>query len=636
MCGIVGIINADGGPVAPELLVRMRDSMKHRGPDDRGIWIEGGVGLGHLRLSILDLSPAGHQPMTTDDENLWLVFNGEIFNYLELTQDLEARGHRFRSRCDSEVILHLYQEFGPACLERMNGMFAFAIWDRKRRVLFAARDRLGIKPFYYRWDGRRLIFASEIKAILEHPEVCRRADALAIADYMFSGQALAGRTFFAGIEELQPGHALLLEGDSLRSWSYWSLEYDYDFTRSDSAVVDEVAALIDDAVRIHCRSDAPLGCHLSGGLDSSTVACLTAKHRGRVKSFSILSPGGAFFDETPYAKAVSNHAGTAYLEAVVDAGDLARLTPLLVWHMDVPMATAGGVNYHAVSRLAAQHVKVSLTGHGGDEVFAGYPAQFQIPFGTTSMFDGSGEPDRPEMTSWYRLRNLLRREGLSGILEWLQRRFAAAPPASAEDLWIKMHCGPSVDRHPHLHPSFVERLGGYSPEDDYLAAFRGAKTDELLDRCLHHDLRCYLPSLLHMEDRVSMAVSLESRVPLLDYRIAELMARIPPEQKVRDRVPKRLLRDAGARWLPDKVLQRRDKAGFAMPVPNWFEGELAGDLRRVLGSKSSRERGIFDPRVLCDRNFFVSDGWKALNIELWYRIFIDRDLDPATPLGEID
>jgi asparagine synthase (glutamine-hydrolysing) len=634
MCGIVGVVNLDREPVDPRLLTRMRDSMLHRGPDDAGEWNEDGVGLGHRRLSILDLSPAGHQPMTIDDGSLWLVFNGEIFNYVELTAELEALGHRFRSRSDSEVILHAYQQYGSDCLSKFNGMFAFATWDKRRRTLFAARDRLGIKPFYYHWSGRRLIFASEIKAILAHPGVRREADTIAIADYLFSGQALAGRTMFDGISELLPGHALELADGTLRVWSYWSLEYDYDRARSDEDLIEQTAALIDDAVRVHCRSDASLGCHLSGGLDSSTVACLTTKHRAQVKSFSIRSPGGAFFDETPYAKAVSRHAGTEYLEGVADADDVARLMPKLVWHMDQPMAVPGGINYYQVAQLAAHHVKVSLTGHGGDEVFAGYPAQFRVAFGNTAMFDSSGEPERPEMTIWYRIRSRLRREGLTGLLSRVRHR--VQPPTTPEALWVRMHCAPPAEDRPHLNRGFVDRLQGYSPESDYLDAFRNAQTDELLDRCLHHDLRCYLPSLLHMEDRVSMAVSLESRVPLLDYRLVELMATVPPEQKVRDRVPKRLLRDAGSRWLPNEVLARRDKAGFAMPIPNWFEGELAEDLRRVFNSKSSRDRGIFDPHVMGDRNFLVSDGWKALNLELWFRIYIDGDLDPTVTLSEIE
>ena len=414
MCGIAGVVNVDKRPVDPTVLVRMRDSMTHRGPDDRGLWIEDGVGLAHRRLSVLDLSSAGHQPMTIDDENLWLVFNGEIFNYVELREELQRKGHRFRSKSDSEVLLRMYREYGADCLERLNGMFGFAIWDRRRRVLFAARDRMGIKPFYYHWTGKRLIFASEIKAILEHSDVRVEANPRAIADYMFSNQTLDGRTFFTGVDELRPGYSLRLEGDTLRATSYWTLQYAYEHGRDDADLIEEVAAIIDDAVRIHCRSDAALGCHLSGGLDSSTVTCLAARHRGPIKSFSVWSPGGAFYDETSYAKVVSKTCGTEYLEGVAHAHTLASLTPFLIWHMDMPMATPGGVNYYTVSELAAKHVKVSLTGHGGDEVFAGYPAQFQVAFGSTEMFDFSRRPAALQASRWHRLRTVLWREGLAG------------------------------------------------------------------------------------------------------------------------------------------------------------------------------------------------------------------------------
>jgi len=636
MCGIVGVINADGRSVEPDLLARMRDTMVHRGPDDQGLYLDGNAGLGHRRLSILDLSAAGHQPMSNRDESLWLVFNGEIYNYVELEEELKTQGHEFRSSSDSEVILHLYEEMGIECLERLNGMFAFAIWDRRRRTLFGARDRLGIKPFYYNHTPEHFIFASEIKAILEDPSVARRPDRRGIADYLFCGQPLAGRTLFEGIEEVRPGWAFELKDGRLRPWEYWRLSYDYDDSRSDGQVIDEVAALVDDAVRIHCRSDAPVGCHLSGGLDSSTVACLTTQHRGPVESFSIRSPGGSAYDETPYAKAVSRHAGTQYCEDTVDAADLGKLTSKLLWHMDMPMPSAGGVNYYAASRLAAEHVKVSLTGHGGDEVFAGYPGQFELAFGTRSMFDTAAVPAVQEAGLAYRLRTLWSSKGVAGLTERLRARYAPSAERSLEEKWTHIRgCSAPKDT-PYLDPGFIESLGDYSPVDDYLEAFRGAPTEEILDRCLHHDLRNYVTKLLFMEDRASMAVSIESRVPLLDYRIAEYVARVPVEQKVRGQVPKYLLREAARRWIPDEVLERRDKLGFPMPTQQWFGNELAGDLEQVLGTSGARKRGIFRKSVLGDRNFWVTQGWQALNLELWFRIFIERDLEPGIPLREVE
>lgn len=632
MCGIVGIVNIDGRPVDAARLKTMRDLMTHRGPDDQGLFVDTGVGLAHRRLSILDLTTAGHQPMPNEDESLWLVFNGEIYNFVELAKELKQKGHRFRSNSDSEVILHLYEEYGPACVDHLNGMFAFAIWDREKKVLFAARDRMGIKPFYYFWNGVTFVFASEAKSILAHPDVPREPNPQAIADYMFCGQTLDGRTFFSRIMELPPARALSLERGHLRDWEYWRLSFDDDGDRRDADVIEEAAALLDDAVKIHCRSDAKLGCHLSGGLDSSTIAALTTKHRGSVKSFSIRSPGGARFDETPYAKTVSNHVGTEYFEATADAMDVARLTPKLLWHMDMPMPTAGGVNYFKASQLAAQHVKVSLTGHGGDEVFAGYPAQFRLAFGTTSMFDLSQDPMRSADSWFFRLRKKLQRDGVRGLAMSLGSRLQTTAPPSPEAVWMQLHCGHLPSQCSLLDRGFVSNLNGYTPEDDYLEAFRIAPTDELLNRCVHHDLRCYLPSLLHMEDSVSMAVSLESRVPLLDYRIVEFAARIPPAIKVKDRIPKRLLREAAKRWLPDKVIQRRDKAGFHMPAARWLKCELAVDLQRILGSVTSRRRGVFESRIACNPSLSSADAWKALNVELWFRIFIDQDVAPDTPL----
>jgi len=637
MCGIIGVVNADRQPVDGALLERMRDTMVHRGPDDQGLFLDGDAGLGHRRLSIIDLSPTGHQPMPNRDENLWLVFNGEIYNYIELAEELKARGHQFRSTSDSEVILHLYEEMGTECLERLNGMFAFAIWDRRNRTLFGARDRFGIKPFYYHHTDKRFIFASEIKAILEDPTIPRRRNPYAIADYLFCGQPLAGRTFFEGIEEVRPGHAFVLKDGALRSWEYWRLRYEYNRDRSDENVIEEVAALVDDAVRIHCRSDAPLGCHLSGGLDSSTVACLTTRHRGPVKSFSIRSPGGASYDETPYAKAVSRHAGTEYYEATIDANGMAKHASKLLWHMDMPMPTAGGVNYYAVSRLAAEHVKVSLTGHGGDEVFAGYPGQFELAFGTRDMFDTRSTPQRQRAGLAYRLRNLWRARGVKGLISRGLANYGPSRALSLEDRWVRIRMGrlPLQDT-PYLHPAFIESLQGFSPLDDYLEAFRSPDTDEPLDRCLHHDLRNYVAKLLFMEDRVSMAVSLESRVPLLDHRIAEFVSSVPPEQKVRGRVPKYLLREAAKKWVPSEVIERRDKMGFPMPTQQWFGNELAGELEQVLGTKASRKREIFREPVLGDRTFWITQGWNALNLELWFRIFIEQDIEPGIPLAEIE
>lgn len=636
MCGILGLYNLDGKPVDPDLLRHLRDVMTHRGPDDAGIHIDGPVGLGHRRLSIVDLTASGHQPMCNEDGSVWLVFNGEIYNYVELAVELERRGHRFRSRTDSEVIIHLYEEFGPDCVDQLNGMFAFVVWDSRAKTLFGARDRAGIKPLYYYVDPARFMCASEVKAILEHPAVPRAPDPEGMAGWLFSGAPTGGRTLFAGVRQLDPGHAFRLVNGRLTTWKYWDVAYRYNHARSFEDAVEELAHLVDDAVRIHCRSDAPLGCHLSGGLDSSTVAALTTRHRRPVKTFSIRFDEGGAYDESPYSRAVAEHVGTERVVATPTAADLIRLLPSLIWHMDAPLMPASAFSYHTVSALASGHVKVSMTGHGGDEIFAGYAAQFLAAYGSTAMFNGVGGLGY-RTSALSRFRMAMRRYGLVGMAGRMLRRAlpAAAPGAETlEALWIRTHCGTAPADDPLLHPDLVRAIGSYDPVDEYLAPLRTAATAETLDRCLYHDLRHYLPILLHAEDRVSMAVSLESRVPLLDHRIIEFLATVPPAQKTAGMRPKALLRQAARRWLPDMVVDRRDKGPFADPTNRWLSHELVPLTREVLRSRSTLERGVFDPRLI--RNGLVEQiaPWAALNVELWYRIFFDRDREWLDRIGE--
>jgi asparagine synthase (glutamine-hydrolysing) len=625
MCGILAVLNRDSSPVDRGLLVRMRDAMHHRGPDDAGLHLDGPVGLAHRRLSIVDLSPAGHQPMANEDGTLWLVFNGEIYNYVELTQELKRRGHGFRSHTDSEVILHLYEEEGERCVERLNGMFAFVLWDARARTLFAARDRVGIKPFYYYDGDSRFLCASEMKAILEDPAVPRRPNLAALADYLYVGSALGGKTPFEAIRELPPAHHLTLSNGRLRVRRYWDVQYDYNESRPWEASVEELAVLLQDAVRIHCRSDAPLGCHLSGGLDSSTVTSLAARFRHPLPSFSIRFDDHPFYDESAYAKLVAEKAGATYHEAAPGADDLMQLLASLVWHMDAPMPGPGGFSYYTVSRLAARHVKVTLTGHGGDEIFAGYPAQFEAAFGTTRMFDFAGRP-RADASFSRRLARAVRRRGVVGLLRRAVRGRRPRPRTLAE-VWTATHCHYRPADHPALHPDFVATLDGYSPEERFLEPLVRAPTDRPLDRCLYHDLTSYLPGLLHQEDRVSMALSLESRVPLLDHRLIEFLATVPPEQKVRNMVPKALLRAAAARWLPADVRNRLDKVPFPVPLGEWFAGPLRRAIGEVLGSRACRERGIFNPARLRTVHLEQAEAWSLLNVEVWFRVFVDRDPD---------
>ena len=316
MCGILAILNFDNKNIDEDLLIRMRDTMYHRGPDDAGVYIEGSVGLAHRRLSIIDLSKTGHQPMANEDKTVFLVFNGEIYNYVELRENLIKMGHRFFSTSDSEVIIHQYEEDGEKCLDKLNGMFGFVIWDTKKQSLFAARDRLGIKPLYYFVDNNRIILASEIKAVLEDPRIPRIPNYQAIADYFFAGRALGGKTVFKNIKEVEPGYMLTVDkmSQQIQVKKYWDIYYDYNYSRTEKDLIEELFCLIDDSVKVHCRSDATLGCHLSGGMDSSTIVGLAAKYRNPLKTFSIKFSDDYYIDETRYAKAVANHVGAAYYE----------------------------------------------------------------------------------------------------------------------------------------------------------------------------------------------------------------------------------------------------------------------------------------------------------------------------------
>jgi len=622
----------DGRRVDQRDIERMRDTMFHRGPDGAGCYVDGAVGLGLRRLAIIDLSEAGHQPMSNEDGTVWLVFNGEIYNYADLRTELIGRGHRFSSHTDTEVIVHLYEELGEECVHRLRGMFAFVIWDSRNNLLFGARDRLGIKPFHYFADSQQFVCASDVKSILASPGVPCAVNREAIGDYLFSGFPLDNRSMFEGIRRLPPGHAITVRRDGVQIRKYWDVEYAYNETRSDAAVCDQLTSLLDDSVHAHCRSDAPLGCHLSGGLDSSIVTALAARHRPSMKTFSIRFGEGGWYDETAFAHAAADYSGAEYTEAVPNGRDFAHLLPGLIWHMEMPLPNLGGFSYYTVSRLASDHVKVALTGHGGDEVFAGYPAQFQTAFGTTPFADGAPDPHAAHNNSrpadpHLRALNFARRiskMGMRGVGLRLKHRFRVRPK-TLEDVWVSLHASQVPQRNPLLSRRFVSELRGYSPLQTYLTPFSKAPTDQLLDRCLYHDLRYYLPGLLHMEDHMSMSVSVESRVPLLDHRIVEFMATVPPRQKVPGMQPKGLLRDAARGSIPEMIRKRQDKRPFPVPFEFWVHGVLDDLSREVLLSPQSLDRGILDADRLRHWDLTNEEIWSALNIELWFQLFIDRD-----------
>jgi asparagine synthase (glutamine-hydrolysing) len=635
MCGIVGVLNFDGALVNPSALMRMRDAVHHRGPDDAGIWTDGNVGLAHRRLSIFDLSPLGHQPMVSADGTLVLVFNGEIFNFIELRADLQSRGHTFTSGSDTEVLLRLWQEQGPACLSQLVGMFAFAVWDTSRRTLFAARDRAGIKPFVYTVAGRTLMFSSEAKSILAAPGFSARLDPLGFANFQFAGYPLGGRTLFEGIQQLPPGHMLQADSDGVRIDEYWKLQFRYDATRDHASTAAQLDALLDTAVAQHCRSDASLGCHLSGGLDSSTVAAFASVHRPALDTFSIRFDSGGPYDESAYARAVAQAIGSRHFEDQPVLGNTEQILAFLVYHVEQPI-TSSAVAYFGASQLAAQHVTVALTGHGGDEVFGGYAAQFAVAYGGGGPIASSGLPSA-QVSARARLEFLLRSEGLSGVVRRLRGQPAVplGDLADEEELWVRLHCSrPEAVQSPSMDAAFKAALGGYSSADDFLSTFREAPTSEVFDKALHHDLRTYLPSLLHVEDRTSMAMSIESRVPLLDHRIIEFAATVPPDVKVPGRVSKQLLRTVSAGRLPEMVRTRRDKGAFPVPINEWMQGPLYNFSRSLLTSKRALSRGVYASSWIKACVSTRQHLWPLVMFELWARLFLDGDRDLLEQVAE--
>lgn len=635
MCGVLGALSASISVI--ELRQRVThalNSLTHRGPDGDGVYDGAGahVVLGHRRLAIID-PEHGKQPMSTADGVVTVVFNGAIYNYLELRRELLAKGHPLHSYSDTEVLLYAYREWGESCVERFQGMFAFAIWDAGRRRLFCARDRIGIKPFNYFFDGNTLVFASEIKAILATGLVKAEANAEGLQDYLTFQFCLEGKTLFKNIHKLEPGHSMVahVEGDRvlLQVQRYWDVSYEIDDEHDEAWFVDHLAGLIEDATRMHLRSDVPLGAHLSGGLDSSTVVCLAAELlRGeRIKTFTGAFPEGPQFDETGYAKAAAAFAGTDYQEIYIQGGtELPDILPRLMYYMDEPLAGPGVIPQYYVSRLASQHVKVVLAGQGGDEVFGGY-ARYLVAYlerclagaiyetahdGKYAVTLESIVPNLPLLQTYKPMLQGLWRDGLFDAPD---RRY------------FKL-----VDRSEGMSSLFSPALfdGGYSPFESFRRIFNRAGLDSLINQMTYFDLKGSLPALLHVEDRTSMAASIESRVPLLDHRIVEFMARIPPNIKFAGGRMKHLFKEAVRNTVPEAVFNRKDKMGFPTPLTQWTKGQASGFVHDVLLSRRARERGLFNmgavEQALASEREFGRVVWGLLCLELWHRIFIDGDM----------
>ena len=632
MCGICGILYPGASQnVDQSILATMNRQIAHRGPDDEGFFVEGNVGLAIRRLSIIDIN-TGHQPIANEDESLWIVFNGEIYNHMELRAELEPRGHRYRTRSDTETIVHLYEQYGRDCVKYLRGMFAFAIWDRRRKILFAARDRLGIKPFYYRYDGNKFLFGSEIKTILSYPGIRAELNTGFLAEYLAFGYLAGSQTMFAGIDKLPPGHTLEIDAAGhLNPACYWDLTVPVDEeVRPRKYYVNTYRELLEACVSSHLMSDVPLGVFLSGGLDSSAVAALTTKIRGEpIETFSI-GYGEEAFSELPYARQVANHIGSRHHEVRLSREEFFVSLPALIWHEDEPIVWPSSLSLYFLAKLAKERVTVVLTGEGSDETLAGY-FRYAWTLANSRM----------------------------------DRVYRSLTPALFRQ-WIRYGIGSGVlpsSLRRKLEHTFVGRDGASWPSfyfDNFYSAFSAAEQGELLTprarelsgnayagtmaywdkssgdrlhRLLYTDIRTYMVELLMKQDQMSMAASIESRVPFLDHLLVEFTARIPARYSIQGLSGKHILKLAVEDLLPHSIVHRR-KMGFPTPWAYWLAGPQLDDLESMMLEPRTLERGLIERDAV--RKLFAEHRagrrdngdriWRLLNLETWQRVFIDGEL----------
>jgi asparagine synthase (glutamine-hydrolysing) len=638
MCGICGIVNASGDGPDRDLLHRMASQIRHRGPDDEGILVSGRAGLVARRLSIIDVE-GGHQPIANEDETVWAAFNGEIYNHPELIEQLRARGHAFRTRCDTEVIVHLYEEYGIDFLNRLDGMFGLALWDLRNDTVILGRDRLGIKPLYYADLGDRLLFGSELKAML--PAGLPRDLNLAALDAYFAVTYIpAPHTIFESARKLLPGHYLRWQGGRpVETAAYWKLpvagaEPRYD-PRQTEDLAEELLELLRRAVKIHLISDVPLGAFLSGGLDSSTVVALMAEHSQHpVQTFSIGFEERSY-DETPYARQVAQLFGANHRERT-QKPDPVVMTEMLAWMYDEPFADSSAIATYSVAELARRHVKVALTGDGGDEIFGGYLIY---------------RADK--------LRSLYQRlpEGLrEGLIREAVNRLPTSDRKTSLDYKLKRFVRaaslPAAEAHAGWKTIFTrdvrERLIPEVPDEDLAIEmmsryFREGPRGDLIGGSLHADTVMGMPDdMLTKVDRTTMAVSLEARVPLLDRSVVEFMAGLPSSYKVHGWTLKYLMKRAMRGIVPDEIIDRQ-KAGFNVPIARWLRSDLREFMQESLSDSHLRSMGVFDPAVvqetiaehLSGRVDRGRDLWALLMFSLWHSRYLENSACDGEPSSTV-
>lgn len=618
MCGIAGFIDSNtdrSRDDVEQLIASMCAVIRHRGPDDQGVWVGDGVALGMRRLAIIDVA-GGHQPVFNEDQTVLVVFNGEIYNYRDLQRDLRKRGHSFRADSDTEVIVHAYEEYGDDCVQHLRGMFTFALWDRRRQRLLAARDRFGKKPLNYYWDGQRLIFGSEIKSILQ-AGIPRVVNPIALDEYLAYGYVPAPRTLFERVSKVPAAHILIYEDGTIRTKRYW--EPPMAPTRQDDepTAVERTRELLNDAVAVRLMSEVPLGAFLSGGIDSSIVVGMMSQNMSQpVKTFSI-GFEEEDFSELPYARMIARHFGTDHHEFVVRP-ELVSVLPELVWAYDEPFADASMLPTYYVSKLAREFVTVVLTGDGGDEIFGGYvhyareQSIARLPRAMRYLL-GRGAMLLPD--------GVRGKRRLSAMGQDLAMRYAKANMRYPYSWRSSMY-----------RPELYARIGDHDPLECQISLFHALPPLDLMAQMLHVDTQMYLPDdILVKVDKASMLNSLETRAPMLDHHVVEYVWSLPPEVRTPQGQLKHLLKKIASQMLPPEILAR-GKRGFSIPADRWLRGELAEYAADMLLSTRAQNRGIFQPGFIRNllsshaRSGLIRHGnmiWALLCLELWFQVYLD-------------
>lgn len=633
MCGIAGILELDASRAAPRAVLRdMLRAIVHRGPDDQGELVDRELAMGMQRLSIIDLQD-GQQPIFNESGRFAIVFNGEIYNYVELRKQLINRGHKFTTQGDTEVIIHLFEEFGPECLDHLRGMFAFALWDNEHRELFIARDRLGIKPLYYSLDGGKLRFASEIKSILADRGFPRSLDLQALSHYLSLKYVPAPRTMFAGVECLLPGHYMLVREGKVEQHQYWDCSFKkLNREESEEDLLTELGRILRESVRLRLRSDVPFGAFLSGGVDSSIIVALMAEVMTEpVKTFSVGFDGAEGQDELPYALDVAQRFNCQHHTLTITAKDFVEHAESVLWHLDQPIADQATVATHMVAALARKHVKMVLTGEGGDELFAGYARYV-------------GEQFRPRILS---------KLPFGG--KYLRRLVRCLPGLRRGKIAVNALTQPTeATRFSNWFPLFGddakgELFGRYSTgleaaSEVFGAYLKSTDADHSLDRMLYCDSKAWLVDYLLLRgDKLTMANSLEARIPLLDHKLVEFAGRLPTAMKLKGKTRKYLLKRFAEKYLPHEIVHRK-KQGFPIPIDKWLRNEARPMMRDLLSPDSIQRRGLFDPamvqRLLHQHESGYADLateiWGLASVEMWHRKYIDSSAPiQANPTSEL-